>query len=430
MELALDKIKYKKTEEKPCQLTFSVSVPKELVSAKEEQIAREFQKVVQLPGFRAGKAPLDLVRRNFAEKVKSQTLEDLLKDSVMHVLQEKQLAPVATPMVDALKFEGSLSFNLIVEKSPEFSVKNYTKIPVSRKLKEVTDADVQKEIDELRERNSRLAESKAERVEKTHFASIDYAGSINGKPMPELKAENQLVDLSAPQTVQGFAEGVLGMSRGETKEISIPFPKEYPNKALAGQTVGFQITLKDIKEKQLPALDDDFAKDVGLASLEELKSKVKESLTSWAERGARHEVEKQIFDHLVEENPIPLPESLVGQQLDALVDQAVANQMRDGDQIDNLDERKKSLKEKMRANAERQVRLSYLISRIAKDENLRATDEEYRQELEKAEKANPQRAEEVRKYFENNNDRIMSQITEEKVLKFLTEKAKIKDVKE
>lgn len=431
MELALEKIKLKKTDEKPCQLTFAVNVPQDLVSAKEEQVARDFQKVAQLPGFRAGKAPLDLVRRNFSDRVKNQALEELLKDVVMHVLQEKQLAPVSTPMVDQLKFEGNLSFNLIVEKSPEFSVKGYAKIPVTRKLKPVTDADVQKELDELRERNAQLAQSQAERAEKEHYAAIDYAGSADGRELPELKAENQLIHLAAPQTIQGFAEGIPGMARGESKEVPVDFPKEYGNKALAGKKVVFKITLKDIKEKRVPALDDEFAKDLGLASLDELKTKIRESLTSWSERSARHEVEKQIYDHLAEENPIPLPESLVAQQLESLVEQTVANEMRDnGDSVDNLEERKKALRGKLRSNAERHVRLSYLISRIAQEEKLRATDEEYRQELEKAEKSNPQRVEEVRKYFEHNHERIMSQITEEKVLKYLTDHAKIKEVKE
>lgn len=431
-QLTLEKIKFKTKEEKPCQLTFAVSVPPELVSAKEEDVAKEFQKAAQLPGFRAGNAPLDLVKRNFSEKVKSQTVDELLKEVVHHILEEKSLMPVVTPMVNELKLDDkqSLSFSLIVERSPDFKVKSYNKIPLEKKVKSVADSDVQKELDELRERNSQLVQSKAEKAASEHFAVIDYQGFLDGKPAPDLKAQNQLIRLEAPQTIQGFAEGILGMGRAESKDVSVQFPAEYPAKNLAGKPVTFKITLQDIKEKSLPAFDDEFAKDFGLNSLEELRSKISESLKHASEKSARADMEKQVYDRLIEENAIPVPDSLVAMQLESLVEQALSNQPAGGQDNtpEKIEERKKALREKYKSHAERLVRLSYLINGVAKSEKLAATEEDWKAEMEKAGRDNPEKEAEIQRYFREYRSRIMSRITEDKVLNFLIDHAKVKEV--
>lgn len=431
-ELTLEKIKFKAKDEKPCKTTFAVQVPAEFFAEKKKKVALEFQRMAQLPGFRQGKAPVEMILKNFSDKVNDATVEQLLKEVVPHVLKEKAIAPVATPMVDQLEVNDSkpVTFNLIVEHSPEFKLKGYKNIPLEKKVKKITSADVDRELETLRDRNAQLVPSKAEAVEKTHFAIIDYAGSMEGKLMPELISENQMIDMNQPQTIAGFAEGILGMKKAESKELPIQFPKEYPNKDLAGKDVVFKITLQDIKEKSTPALDEDFAKDLGLPSLADLKGKIEDSLKHWSEKNTQSELEKQIYDHLVKENQIPVPDSMVEYQLDALVSQALQREFQPQEKKteQEWDELKKKLREQSKAHAERLVRLSYIINAIANQEKLNASEADIKAEREKAEKANPERVQEIDEFFKKNVSRIASQLTEDKVLKYLTENAKIKEI--
>lgn len=429
MDLTKEKIKFKMTDEKPCQVTLSVQIPPEVITARESQVSTEFQKFARLPGFRAGKAPIDLVKQSYQEKIKSETLEQVLRDAIPEILKEKSISPITSPVIKQLQFDprNAVSFNLIIERSPEFKVKSYTKISAEKKIKKIMPQDVEKELDQLRERNAQLVPSKAEKAEKNHFAVIDYEASVDGKPIPDLKASNQMINLSAPQSIEGIAEGVLGLAKDESKSVTVQFPKEYPQKEIAGKPVNFNVTLRDLKEKVLPALDDELAKDFGLSTLQELKTKIDESLQNAAKKNSEAELEKQILDHLIKENPIPLPESLVQAQLEHLVEQLLS-QVRVPPE--KAEESKSMLREKYKAQAERQVRLSYLLGGISRQENLKASVEELKQEMEKAAQTNPAKAEAVKEYFDRHQSSILNQMTEEKVMKFLIEHGKIKEVQE
>ena len=428
MEITLKQVKLKTAEEKPCKVTLSVNFSPDLIKQRKEKVAAEFQRVAQLPGFRAGKAPIDLVRQNFSGKINSETLDQIFRDYVPEILKEKSLRPITTPMVDKVQFNGgdTLIFNLIIERNPDYKVKDYKKISLTKKTKTLTDADVTRELEELRERNAQLIPVQAEQAATEHFAVIDYVGEVEGKSLPELKAENQLVNLSSPQTIQGFAEGILGMKKAETKEVAVTFPKEYPGAAVAGKPVTFKITLQDIKEKKLPALDDEFAKDFEAASLEEFKTRIRESLNASLEKAQKVELETQMMDHLVKENEIPVPDSLVEMQLSSLLERAKDMMLRQGMKPDT-DGKEAGLREKYRPQAERQVRVSYILSGIAKQENLAATDAEVGLELEKYKAKNPERAKDVEAYFAEHGDHVRAQMTDEKVVKFITENAKIKE---
>lgn len=436
MELTLEKIKFKTKEENPCKVIFDVEIPQEVVNTKEEEVTLEFKKQVQLPGFRAGKAPVELVRKNYLEKVKSRTQDKLLSAYVPQILKEKEISPVVTPFASQIKYDNNnnLSFELIVERSPKFKVKNYKGISVEKKIKKIKDADVLKELETLQERNSRLVPSLAKILEKTHFAVIDYTAFRDGKEMPDLKYENQLIDLAAPQAVEGVAEGILGLKCGESKEVPFQFPKEYPRKELAGQSVIFKVVLREIKEKVLPALDDEFSKDYGLKTLAELKEKMLVTLQGWADNASQEQVEKAIFDKLILENPISVPESLVVMQLESLVDQAlkreVGKAMEDPSFRQSLEEQKKILREKFKTQAEKLVRLSYLIDGVGRLEHIEALDEDFKKDKEKALENNPERSAEIEKYFEENQQNILDQIHRHKVVKFLTDQAKIKEIEE
>lgn len=429
VEIALENVKLKVKEEKECEVTFLLQIPAELNKSKEKEVTAQFQKFAQLPGFRTGKAPAELVARTFSEKIKNETQDQLLKELIPKILKEKEIHPVALPVVRRTQdgAKESLIFEILVERNPKFKAVNYKKILLEKKIKKISDADVEKELKQLQERNAKLLLSKSEKAEKNHFVVVDYEASLEGKAVPDLKAQNQLIDLSSPQFIEDFGENIVGLAREEKKEIPVQFPQDHPRRDLAGKQVVFQVTLKEIKEKVLPSLDDEFAKDLGLSTLSELKEKLLEILKSSVEKNSQKDLEQQIHSHLLKENPIAVPESMVTMQQEFLVERILSQ---NPVPPEKLEETKNALRQRVRQDAEKQVKISYLVHKIAEQEKLNATEQDFQAELEKEQKKQPNHSKELEKYFENRKSSIINHLTEEKVIQFILENAKIKEVTE
>jgi trigger factor len=184
----------------------------------------------------------------------------------------------------------------------------------------VTDADVEKRLHELQENHAKLVLSKDTVLEKKHFAVVDYESFLDGQPLKNGKASNQLIELGATQNVEGFSEGLLGAKDGDVREIPVAFPAEHPQKDLAGKTVTFKTTVTAIKEKVLPALDDEFAKDEGAKDLAEIKERFRKELEESARRTERDDLEKQVVEGLLQRNPFEVPASQVEERAKQLTE--------------------------------------------------------------------------------------------------------------
>jgi trigger factor len=256
---------------------------------------------------------------------------------------------------------------------------------------------------------------------------VDYDCFQGNEPLSDLKAKNQLVDLSAPHALAGFNEGLLGERKNEEREIKVTMPADYPNKKLANPEVTFKVKVLEIKDKVLPNLDDEFAKDFGLASLAELEGKVKESLETEEKNRQMQEVEKQIVDQLLESNKFPVPDSLVEEQKNYLLNRLSDYFKRQGISEEEWKKNKEQWAGKYQEEAERNVRISYILNAVAREEKIDASDEDMAKELERLKQANPQRPADVEKYFSESKIRIASHLKEEKIFAFLMDHAKIKE---
>jgi trigger factor len=326
-------------------------------------------------------------------------------------------------------FDKPFSYRMKAERHPEFKVKEYKNIKVSKEIREITDKTVDKRIDALRERNARLDESKSGLIAGTSFAIVDYEGFLGSESIAELKSKNQLFDLSSPQAFKGFNEGLTGMKKGESKEIVVKMPQEYPNKKIAGKDINFKVTVNEIKEKILPALDDEFAKDLGVASLAELKEKVKEVMLAEEKKRREEDVDKQIIDCLIANNSFPVPESLAEEQLDYIMKRSENYFVSQGGPKAEWDKKSAELRPKYREEAEKNVRLSYILNAVARQEKIDVSDEDVSKELDRALKANAGKEEEIKKYFNENKSSISSRLKEQKIFEFLIKEAKIKETK-
>jgi trigger factor len=424
-------LKVKVLKEEDCEITFSVDIPKDEVSKETENVFQNIQSRASLPGFRTGKAPIDLVRKNFSGRANQTVVENLISRGAAQVLRERKLQTLDTPRVEKINFEPGkpLQFEMKVEKDPDIKVKDYKGIKANQKPAGVTDSDVTKTLNELLERNASLVASSADKVGKNHFAVIDFEGTIGGKSFPGGSAKDYLLDMNAPQTIAGFAEGVLGAAPNESRDVMARFPKDYARKEWADKEAVFKVTVKDIKEKKLPALDDEFAKDLGLASVTELKQKVRENLEKEATNRTDKELEEQLFQALLEKNTFAVPPSMVEHRIQNLIARTRRMLERQGIPQPSDPKTDEALREKVRPQAEKDVRLSYILKGISEQEKLENVDTEFNDLKKKALEENKDQAG-VDKYFKEHLVSIRASLIESKVIDFLKKNAKIKTVTE
>ena len=420
--------KVKVIKEEDCLVTLSVELPKEEVARELESVFQKIQARASLPGFRVGKAPIEMVRKNFADKARQTLLEDLVSRASTQVIRERKLEIIDTPRVEKLDYDlgKPLLFHLRVEKDPVIKVKDYKGIKINRPASAVTDEDLAKTLEEIRERNASLVASAVQSVEKTHFAVIDFEGKIDGKTFPGGSSKNYLLDMNQPQTIAGFSDGILGAEIGKERVVNVQFPADYAAKQFAGKDAAFQVTVKEIKEKKLPALDDDFAKDLGLTSLAELKQKVRENLQKEQEAKAEKEVEDQIHQSLLDNHKFSVPPTLVEERIETLTRRALSNLQRQGLVAQGDKQAETTIREKSRPQAEKDVRLSYLLKGIAAQEKLVAEQADIDALKKKAMEETKDKPENIDKYFQERDLAIRASLTETKVLDFLKKNAKIK----
>jgi trigger factor len=410
--------KFKKIKEDGCVVTLAVEIPAQEVTDATQTALVRVQSRAQIPGFRPGKAPLAVVTQHFTGRAREEAVDGLMRKHIPAALEQLKLRVVETPAVEDMKWKDGepLELTVRVEIAPTATAKDYAKIPVTRKPQASDAAALDKRLQDLRESHARLEASKDEVVGDKHFAVIDYAASRDGKPLANAKGTSELVDLSAEQSVEGLNEGLKGMKRGETKTLKVK---------LGGKDADLAVTLTEIKSKILPAVDAEFAKDLGFETLDELKAKLKEVLDRETKEESERDVVRQIEEALVRANKFPLPPSLVERQLDGMMER-MSRQLQGSNIPENV---VADLREKMLPKAEDEVRLAFVLNAIAEKEKLAATDAEVSAELEAGLKdaQTEDKKKELRELFDKRKDQIAHVIRERKVMNFLKEKAAIKD---
>jgi trigger factor len=344
-------------------------------------------------------------------------------------LEKENFAPIDMPVITNIEYEfgQTLKYSFKAECQPEVKVKDYKDIKIKKEKYKVTDANINKNIDVLLDRNAKLIVSKTGEVKKDSFVIVSYEGFCDGKAVEKIKAKEHMIDLGAENTLKGFKDGLKGAKKGDTKDIEIEYPKDYLNKELAGKKVVFKTTVEEIKEKELPELNDDFAKDMGLENLDDLKKKIKESLESEETRRQNGEVEKQIVEHLLDKNKFDVPESIVSQQKKYLIKRMSDYMKSQGANEEFIAKQVEASDKKYGEEAEKNVRLSYILNGICVDEKIEVSDKELDDEKQKMLDSNPTRKEDVENYFKENKANIAASLKEEKIFKFLVDNAKVSE---
>ncbi|MCL2389778.1 MAG: trigger factor, partial [Elusimicrobia bacterium] len=290
-----------------------------------------------------------------------------------------------------------------------------------------TDANVNAMLENLADRNAKLVPSGTGVVGEGSFVMVNYQAYDNGVALEKVEAKNHMLDLSNENTVKGFKEGLKGLKTGESKDVEIEYPADYVNKDIAGKKIVFKTDVLEVKEKELPKIDDEFAKDMGTENLEDLKNKIKQSLEAEEVKRQKGDVERQVVEYLLEKNKFEVPESMVAQQKKHLLEKMKDYFTKQGAPKEFIDAQVEQSKDKYDVEADKNVRLSYILNILAKQENIQVTDEDLSAEMEKMKAGNPNRVADVEKYFKEHKTDISYSMKEDKIFNFLLDNAKVSE---
>jgi trigger factor len=415
-------------DRKPCSITIDIEVAENVTSYEIENTFNQMHKYAKVDGFRQGKVPMSIVKQKFLSQAKDKAVENIVRQTVLNALDKENFVPIDFPIVDEFDYNLGqvLKYRFSVQCHPKVEIKDYKGILIRKEIFNITETNLAQSLDALREKNARLVESKSNEVKKDSFVNVDYdAFDSVGNPLPEITAKGHMLDLSSKNTLKGFKDTLVSAKIGEEKDAKIEYPADYPNKTLAGKTISFKVKVIEIKEKQLPELSDDFAKDMGTENLEDLKNKLKENMEAQEKRRQDVDVEKQIMDYLLEKNTFEVPSLLVTEQKNVLIDRMKSYMQNQGTPKDYIEKQVELRDEKLLKEAQNNVRLSYILNAISKAENLAVTDADIEAEKNKMKASNQGREDDVDKYFIEKKENIMIFLKEQKLFNFLIENAKI-----
>jgi trigger factor len=372
----------------PTQVEMEISISPEELEAARERAFRALVKRTKIPGFRPGKAPRKIFESQYgAETIAERAMEEIVPRVYSQAVRENDLDPLEQPQLELLPREDDdpVRVRATVAVRPRIELKDYKGIPIVSVHRAATEEEFDHTLAELRRRHATLV--LADRpVRLGDVPTLDYEGKIDGVPFAGGKAENHPTELDADRFIAGFAEGIVGMKAGESKEVEASFPEDYGNKELAGKKAVFTILVHENKVPELPELDDDFAKRFNPeGTLETFKADMRKRLDDEAGRRARESMKNAVLEKLVERHEVPLPQGMVEREAEAILEdlkRRVSQAEVSWDAyLAEVQKTEEALREEHLAEARRRVKLTLLIEAIAKAEDIEATAEELDEEL-------------------------------------------------
>ncbi len=387
-----------------------------------------------IPGFRKGKAPRKMVERYYGEQVLYEdAINEICPETYDEAVAQNDLHPVERPEID-IKQIGSgqnFIFTAKVTLKPEVELGQYKGIEVSKKEVSVSDEDVQKELEKVAERNSRLITVEDRPVQSGDTAVIDFEGFVDGVAFEGGKGENYNLVIGSGQFIPGFEDQLIGVESGAETEVNVTFPEDYHQKELAGKPTLFKVKVNEIKVKELPAIDDEFAKDVSeFDTLEAYKEDLKKKLLETAEHQAEHETEDAVVNKAVENATIDIPKVMIENRIDSLVRDFEYRLRYQGLEMNKyleiLGTTMEAFREQFASRAENDVKTQLVIEKIGEVESIASTEEEFNEEVKKLAENYKQNEEDFKKHLrEDDIEYIKGNIVIKKTVDFLIENAKI-----
>jgi len=395
-----------------------------------------------IPGFRKGKAPMNIVIRHYGEEVLYEdAINEVCPIAYDDAVKQENLEPVDRPEID-IKTIGNnenLVFTAKVTLKPDVKLGEYKAIEIEEKKAKVLAADIKEELKTLQERNARLIPVEDRTIEKGDTVNLDYEGFKDELPFEGGKAEGHNLEIGSNSFIPGFEDQLIGKRKGEEADINLVFPENYQQEDLAGQPVVFKIIINDIKKKELPELDDDFAQDVSeFETLDEYKKDIRKKLMETRKEEANKAMEKEVADIAAENAEVEVPDCMIERRIDNLIyefDMTLRYQgMNFESYLGMIGSTKEEIRKQYKESAEKDVKIQLVIEQISKTEGIEATDDDIKKEIEEMATSYKKTVEEVEKtltddYREDIKAKIISKKTVDLLLKNAVKKAPDKEVK-
>lgn len=370
----------------PCRKTLRVEVPADRVAGKRAEILQEFRRSAALPGFRPGKAPEPMVEKRYAREIDDEVRKRLIPDTYREALNEHKINAVGFPEVKSVESQPGqpLRYAAVVDTAPEFALPEYKGISLTKKEVVIADDEVTKSIDMLRDQQAEFTSVEGRSLRTGDYAVINYSGVTDGKPIAELSADLKTLGehkdfwllIESDSFLPGFCDKLLGAQKGERRQVLVDFPADFPQKPLAGRKATYFVEITAIKEKKLPELTEEFAKKVGVDSLDKLKDEIRKGLLAEREEQSRGDLRKQLMDHLMSKVSFELPESLVAAETRSIIYDVVRENSMRGMTKEQLEQKKDEIFGFATQSARDRLRGSFILDAIARAENIQVEEAE------------------------------------------------------
>ena len=413
----------------PFEKKIFFEIPSDAVSQEMESAYRTLNRNAKLKGFRPGKVPRSILERYYKSQVEEEVLAKLIADSFGKTVEEHHLLPVAEPTVVDRTFEAGKDFKYTVslEVKPEVVVDGYLGLEVEKGDISVSEEEVGTQLKAVQDAHAQLKPLEFKRpVQEKDFVILDFEGSLAGKTLEGWSVKDHLVEVGSKTMAGDLDLQVVGLSPNEEKDLVLTLPETYPKKELAGKEINVHLKIKEIKEKILPALDDEFAKDVGdFNTLADLKTRLRQNLEQEKQNRADQTAREKILSILGEKHPFPMPKSMVERQAQNLIARTELRLAQQGIKIEESTMDRQKLLDSFRPAAEKEVRGSLILEKIAEMEKLSINEPEQEARLAQIAAQLNQRPETVKSYYQKKNlmADLRAQMLEEKALDFLLSKA-------
>ena len=410
---------YTVSEPKPWKRVLEIEVPYDAIQTELNAAYARYSREVRLPGFRRGKVPLSVLKARLGNEIRAEVLEKKIPEYLNSAHEQAEIKPISQPVIEEIDFdEGQdLKLRASVEVKPAIALEQYKDLRVTRRTVNVTDEEIDKRLEGLRERYASVVNVEGAAA-PGHFVRADIQhADAGGVPIIGRKEENQFFQVGSGRLGEGFDTGLAGVGAGEDRTVRTTLPSDYSDENMAGQEACFIVTVHEVMERQLPDADDDFAVDIGMESLDALKQSIREEI----EREPDWELRRDLVAQIVEAHDFEVPDSMMNSYLDQVVADARRN-TRDRDGVDE-----NALRQQYRPVAGSQIRRHLVLDAIGEQEGLEVDREELDERLEAVAARGQATVDQIRRLFRENGrlERIEADIREEKVVEFLVQHADI-----
>ncbi len=411
----------------------TITLSKDGVQKKLEKAYGKLQREIKMKGFRRGKVPRTVIIKHYRGQVEAEEGEKMVQESYFDAIEKEKIDPVVHPDISDPVFneDGTFTYVANIDIRPEFELGEYKGLEVEKVSSEVSDAAIEVEIGELRRDMAPLRSVTDRTVEKGDVIVVDFEGFSGGKAMKEVKNENYSVDVGAGKLSPEFEEKLVGMNQGEKATHEVDFPAEYVNPVLAGKKVEFRVDVKEVKERVLPELNDDFAKDVDekFTSFADLEDDVRAKLQVEKDKRAEGDATDRVMLKLLEGHVFDVPERLVRFEVEEMIKNTEKSLEQQGMNLESAGINRDELAEQSQETAEKRVRGDFILKKIAEVEDIKVKDEDMDRAFKRIGDQYNMTVDKVKEFFQSRDDLLpfMNEILNEKILTFLRDNVKFVD---